>query len=402
MEHSEGNQTIERLRQQLELAYAQLAVYARDLKTLVDARGRMTEPDSGAAVRRALPAKPKQPARPGDLAASRSSVVQHLVSLCRKVAASNATVMLTGETGSGKDVTARYIHRLSPRREGPMVAINCAAVPAELMESELFGHEKGAFTDASQTKVGLFEMASGGTLFLDEIGDMPMPLQAKLLRVLEDLTFTRVGGTTSIKVDLRVIAATNRDLLKDVAKGRFREDLYYRLNVFPVRVPALRERPEDIAQLVDMFLAEASDDFGLPAASIHADAVACLKRYHWPGNVRELRNVVERCLLLAGDGEVGVEHLPVEIPTSAPAATCHVHVAGSDDSDDAPPPSDRAPGDSDAFAGHMARQERAMILDALETCDWNKAAAARKLGLSWDNLRYRIKKYAIESERERV
>ena len=230
-----------------------------------------------------------------------------------RVAPTDATVLIMGESGVGKEVAARMIHALSRRREGPFVEVNCAAIPDELIESELFGHEKGAFTGATSSKKGKFDLAHKGTIFLDEIGDMSLSAQAKVLRVLQERRFERVGGTKTIEVDVRVIAATNKDLQEEIRQGRFREDLFFRLNVVPIVIPPLRERIEDIPLLVDEFLSELARHSGLGKKRLHPEAMEALKRYPWPGNVRELRNVIERLVIMAQGEEITLEHLPREI-----------------------------------------------------------------------------------------
>ena len=230
-----------------------------------------------------------------------------------KVAPTDATVLIMGESGVGKEVAARMIHALSRRKEGPFVAVNCAAIPDELIESELFGHEKGAFTGATTPKKGKFDLAHRGTIFLDEIGDMSLSAQAKVLRVLQERRFERVGGTKTIEVDVRVIAATNKDLQEEIRQGRFREDLFFRLNVVPIVIPPLRERVEDIPLLADEFLSELARHSGLGKKRLTPEALEALKRYAWPGNVRELRNVIERLVIMAHGEEIRLEHLPSEI-----------------------------------------------------------------------------------------
>jgi Nif-specific regulatory protein len=301
-----------------------------------------------------------------------SAALREVLALCDRVARSNATVLLLGETGTGKELFARYIHRASNRRDKPLVAINCAALTETLLESELFGHEKGAFTGATSQKIGRFELADHGTLFLDEIGDISRSTQVKLLRVLQERDFVRVGGTRTLACDVRIIAATNRQLKAAVDQGAFREDLYYRLNVFPISSPPLRQRREDIPSLVEHFSVRAARDLDVPAPKISDDFKAVLTAYDWPGNIRELQNVVERAVLMCDGEELQRSHLPREI--AAP--------------DDAPPPQ---PGDSSLWD-----YERAMIINALSEHRWNRSAAARALGISRDNLRYRIKKYGIK------
>ena len=234
-----------------------------------------------------------------------------------RVAATDSTVLLLGETGTGKELFASRIHDLSARHARAMVRVNCAAIPETLVESELFGREKGAFTGALARQVGRFELANHSTIFLDEIGELPMPVQVKLLRVLEERSIERLGSPTSIRIDTRIIAATHRNLEQLVADGRFREDLYYRLNVFPIHVPPLRERVDDIPLLVWRFVEQFSRAFGKPIETIPADTMAALKRHAWPGNIRELRNVVERAMIVAATPRLTV---PVPVPAGAPAS----------------------------------------------------------------------------------
>ena len=304
----------------------------------------------------------------------KSTAFNAALALCRKVAPQATTVLLTGETGTGKEMAARAIHGLSPRCDQPFVAVNCAALPESLVESELFGHEQGAFTGATAQRQGKFELANTGTLLLDEIGDLELNMQAKLLRVLEAHEFTRVGGSEPVFCDVRVIAATNRDLKADSESGRFRIDLYYRLNVFPIRLPALRERLDDLPLLIEHLMAQVVPSMGITAPNINDEAMACLHRYRWPGNVRELRNVIERALLLA-DGQIQLKHLPSEIAQ----ATGEAEVSG----DGQPAPS------------ALAEQERKLVLDALQQNNWNQSAAARQLGITRDILRYRVKRYGL-------
>ncbi len=288
---------------------------------------------------------------------------------------STATVLLRGETGVGKELIARYLHQQSPRAEGPFVEINCSALPENLLESELFGFEKGAFTDARRSKKGMFELASGGTLFLDEIGELDPSLQSKLLRVLESKRFRRVGGTVDIVVDTRVVAATNRDLAAAVQEKSFREDLYFRLNVIPIEIPPLRQRPEDLRVLIDHFVAHFCRDLGRPPARVHPEALRRLAAYAWPGNVRELRNVLERVLLLESEDEILPEHLPTELQGGRPAAPL------------APfPPGEVRP---------LAEVEKLAIEHALACCQGNKTRAAQLLGISRQTLRTKLKEYAL-------
>jgi len=303
-----------------------------------------------------------------------SPALRRVTDMVNRVAGSNATVLLLGETGTGKEITAREIHRASPRGERPFIAINCAALPETLLESELFGHEKGAFTGAHADKLGRFEMADGGTLFLDEIGDISQSTQVKLLRVLQEKEYVRVGGTRTIATDVRIIAATNRDLHEAMEKGGFREDLFYRLNVFPIDIPPLRERREDISLLVEHFVAMSATNLGCTKPAVGDDAISMLTAYSWPGNIRELQNIVERAVLLADGETVTRDHLPRE-------------VVGEE-------PTPEASGTESSLWGY----EKAMIVKALRESGWNQSKAARNLGISRDNLRYRVKKYDIKKD----
>ncbi len=300
---------------------------------------------------------------------------QRALDLCAKVAHGATTVLLTGETGTGKEMAARAICAMSPRADGPFVAVNCAALPEALIESELFGHEAGAFTGATSRRAGKLELAHGGPLLLDEIGELDLAMQAKLLRVLESGEFTRVGGGETILCDVRVIAATNRDLRAEAEAGRFRDDLFYRLNVFPIALPPLRERRADLPLLIEHLVAQVLPSLNVSRVTVSDEAMACIRRYAWPGNVRELRNVLERAVLLT-DGDIRPEHLPPEIAGAT---------ADGDGGDD----QDRAP------ASALAEQEEKMVLRALEANDWNQSAAARELGITRAILRYRMKRYRL-------
>ena len=297
--------------------------------------------------------------------------------LCRKVSVADTTVLLYGETGTGKEVAARSVHAMSKRKDRPFVAINCAALPETLLESELFGHEKGAFTGAVAQRPGRFELAGGGTLFLDEVGEMGASVQAKLLRVVQEREFVRLGGTQVIPSDVRIIGATNRDLKKDVEAGRFREDLYYRLSVFPITLPPLRDRVGDVPLLVEHFLKELAPTLGVGVPRVSEEAMGRMMGYRWPGNIRELRNVVERCALLAG-GVILVEHLPGEIAEGGGATAV----------------AERDGVGTSKLAGH----ERTLIAQALNDAGWNQSDAARRLGITRDLLRYRMKKYGLKKE----
>jgi two-component system response regulator PilR (NtrC family) len=304
-----------------------------------------------------------------------SPKMQDLFKLIPKIAQSNSNVLITGESGSGKELVAAALHNLSRRKEKNFVTINCAAFPEGLLESELFGHMKGAFTGAMYNKQGLFEIADGGSVLLDEIGEMPHNLQAKLLRVLENGVFRRIGGTTDIKVDVRVISATNKDLKDEIAAGRFREDLYYRLNVVPVVMPPLRERKEDIPLLIDHFLKKTSDD----PKKITPEAVKLLIDYPWKGNVRELENVIERTALLTDKKEITPADLPSEIS------------GFSSDMKSIPDLTDEGI-DIDMIVGDI---EKKYLVKALEKAGGVKTEAAKLLNLSFRSFRHRLHKYGI-------
>jgi two-component system, NtrC family, response regulator AtoC len=294
-------------------------------------------------------------------------------------ASSNATVLIQGETGSGKELMARYLHAHSARASGPFIDINCSAIPEQPLESQLFGHERGAFTDAKHFRKGLLDLADGGTLFLDEIGEMTQPLQAKLLRVLETHRFRRVGGHVDIHVDVRVVSATHRDLKKQVADGRFREDLYFRLNVVPIEMPPLRQRPDDVLPLAQHFVARVSRELGRPPARLHPDALRAMQDYAWPGNVRELKNVMERVLLLEAEDEIRLEHLPPEL-------TGRSRSGAEPEAFDPFPPSSVRP---------LAELERMAIVHALRVSGGNKTRAAQQLGISRQTLRTKLKEYEM-------
>ncbi len=297
------------------------------------------------------------------------------------VAPCKTTVLITGESGTGKELIARALHEHGPRASRPLVAINCAAIPETLLESELFGHERGAFTDAHQRKPGQFELAHGGTLFLDEVGELTPATQAKLLRVLEREEFLRVGGSQPISVDVRIVAATNRDLESLVQAGTFRADLYYRLNVVRIDLPPLRDRPEDVIPLLEHFFALKTRTLQVAPKRLTAAALAALERYHWPGNVRELENLVERLLVLVDGEVVGVEDLPEHVQRGEPPARSARELV---------------------LSGRRTLQqavdefEREIIEAALERTQWNQTRAAAVLGTTRRILRYRMHQLGIE------
>jgi DNA-binding NtrC family response regulator len=316
----------------------------------------------------------------------RSAKMQEVFSLIRQVAPSKAAVLITGESGTGKELVARAVHSLSPRAGGPFVAINCAAMPETLMESELFGHEKGAFTGALERRAGCFELAQNGTLLLDEIGDMPIATQAKLLRVLEDSHVRRLGGKSEILVDVRVIASTNKVLEEALKKGELREDLYYRLNVFHIALPPLRERMDDLPLLAEALLRDLNKKHGTRVVDIMPDVLDQLGRYNWPGNIRELRNALERAVILAGEGTIAIEHLPSVFNTSAAVAARH-------DSDPDPNQVRLRVGTT------ISEAEKVLIQRTLVHTRNNKTRAAEILGISLKTLHNKLKEYgSAESE----
>ena len=345
-----------------------------------------------------------------------SEVIRELRALIAKVASTEATVLLQGESGTGKEVVARLVHDCSERAKGPFVPLNCGAIPGELLESELFGHEKGAFTGAVSARKGRFELAEGGTLFLDEMGDMPYEMQVKLLRVLQERTFERVGGGKAIKCNVRVIAATHQHLEQRVEDGKFRMDLYYRLNVFPLDVPPLRERTADIAELAQRFIDSFAEQ-GRGSIRLEADTLQHLQLYSWPGNVRELGNLIERLMILYTDQAIFASDLPAKYqsgnlviadrPDIIEPLVDHIP---QDEREDlsalfAPAPTSpvapTTPSHIDEpldLKQHMAEVERALIVLALEQSDWVNAHAAKLLSLQRTTLVEKMRKYCISQE----
>jgi len=314
----------------------------------------------------------------GDMVGA-SQAMQQVFSLVRQVAEHNASVLITGESGTGKELAARAIHRLGKRSDKPFVAINCAALPDTLIESELFGHEKGAFTGAVGSRPGCFELAHNGTLLLDEIGDMPIATQAKLLRVLEDSQVRRLGGKSETKVDVQIIAATNKDPEQAVEDGQLRMDLFYRLNVFQITLPPLRERMDDLPVLVEALLPALNEKYNCRVAEVDRDVLDAFRGHHWPGNVRELRNLLARAVIVAGEGSIGVRHLPPGFAGLGKTAP--------------PPP----PGDDNGIylqVGATVREaERALIEKTLDYAENNKTRAAAILGIGLKTLHNKLKQY---------
>jgi DNA-binding NtrC family response regulator len=311
---------------------------------------------------------------------ARSPKMQEVLATVDRVAPTNSTVLLGGESGVGKDLIARAIHEKSRRAAGPFIKINSTAIPENLLESELFGYEKGAFTGAAASKPGKFELADKGTLFLDEIGDVPLVIQVKLLRVLQEREFERLGGTRTVKVDVRLIAATNRDLREALEQGTFREDLYYRLNVVPIDIAPLRQRKEDIPDLVNLFIARFAGDSGKPVEGITPEAMQVLVTYHWPGNVRELQNIIERACALTKSTVLKVDDIHLDV---RPARAVN------------------GPGNFLPEGMTLEQWEDEMIRESLRRANGNKSQAARLLGLSRNALRYRLSKIGIADEGEK-
>ncbi|ERI54417.1 chemotaxis protein CheY [Pseudomonas sp. EGD-AK9] len=297
----------------------------------------------------------------------------------QKLARSQAPVYISGESGSGKELVARLIHEQGPRAEQPFVPVNCGAIPSELMESEFFGHKKGSFTGAIEDKQGLFQAANGGTLFLDEVADLPLPMQVKLLRAIQEKAVRAVGGQQEVVVDVRILCATHKDLAAEVAAGRFRQDLYYRLNVIELRVPPLRERREDIAQLATVMLARLADGSGLAAAKLQPEALEKLKNYRFPGNVRELENMLERAYTLCEDDQISAADLRLADAGGPSGEAGETSLAQIDNLED-----------------YLEGVERKLIMQALEETRWNRTAAAQRLGLTFRSMRYRLKKLGID------
>ncbi len=300
-----------------------------------------------------------------------SKKMEEVIKICLKIADTKTPVLIRGESGTGKELIARALHYNSSRSQGPFVAINCAAIPENLLEAELFGYEKGAFSGAYTTKKGKFELADGGTLFLDEIGDLPLSLQAKLLRVLQDQKVERLGGTTPIKVDVRIISATNKNLEEMIEEGTFREDLYWRLNVVPIYIPPLRERKEDIPVLIEYFLDKFNKEYN-KNVKISSESMKILLNYSWPGNVRELENIIERLVLLTEDGIIKEEDIPSYMRQNE---TNQIPAYG--------------------LPSQISYLEKKRIIEALKECNFNQTKAAKLLGLTRRQLNYRIKKYNL-------
>ncbi|MBI3201538.1 MAG: sigma-54-dependent Fis family transcriptional regulator [Myxococcales bacterium] len=315
----------------------------------------------------------------------RSPAMRTVIDLVDRIAATKTTVLITGESGTGKERVARAIHERSDRSAGPFLVVNCGALPEALMESELFGHEKGAFTGAQTRHRGLFREADGGTLMLDEVGELPASLQVKLLRVLQERSVRAVGATQEVTVDVRVLAATNRDIEAEVARGAFRQDLYYRLNVIRVGLPPLRDRREDIPLMAERFLRRFAAEMGKDVAGFTADALRALERYAYPGNVRELENVIERSVALAGARSIGLGDLPAEVAGAASAPAGEILTL---------------PPEGANLDELLNEVERRLLLSALDRTGGNRTAAAKLLGITFRSLRYRLSKHGLGGDDE--
>jgi len=370
----------ETTRAQAETLAASLAELARAVAGVRAAARASAVPDDGITADELIDAtlgrvgRATAAAANADVLVAEDMATRELLELARRAARSDVTVLLAGETGSGKELVASEIHRASGRADGPYVRINCAAIPETLIESELFGHERGAFTGADKRRIGFIESAHGGTLLFDEIGELPAPMQAKLLRVLEERKVVRVGSTEELTIDVRFLAATNRDLESEVATGTFRQDLFFRLSAITLRVPPLRERPKDLPQLAELFAQRTAQAAKKPAVRFTDGFAQALLRYPWPGNIRELRNVIERAVILAAGAELTVNELPERIAVLAPVTPR--------------PPS--------PMRDRLDDVERRALVDALRSTNGNRTHAAKRLGISRRALLYKLKKYNLD------
>jgi two-component system response regulator AtoC len=332
----------------------------------------------------------------------RSDAMRSVKDMIRTVAASPSTVLIAGESGTGKELVARALHLGSERHARPFIRVNCAAIPATLVESELFGHERGAFTGAISSRPGRFELADGGTLFLDEVSEIPLEIQVKLLRAIQESEFERVGGVKTLRVDVRLIAATNRDLEIEIREKRFREDLYYRLNVVPIHLPPLRDRPEDVEPLLEHFLTRSNERLGKEVKGFASEALATLRGYAWPGNIRELENLVERMVLFASSDRIGLDELPDSFIGSSPEGGASE--TDEDEGDEGEGRMIRLPLDSlgldlkEAVKAGSRRIEEALIREALAQTDANVTRSARKLGISRRSLQSKMKELGLREE----
>lgn len=313
--------------------------------------------------------------------AGKAPAMEKLRKQIKKLSRSQAPVYISGESGSGKELTARAIHQQGPRANGPFIPVNCGAIPSELMESEFFGHSKGSFTGANQDKTGLFQAADGGTLFLDEVADLPLEMQVKLLRALQEKAIRPVGAQQEISIDVRILSATHKNLNKEIEAGNFRQDLFYRINVIEIQVPPLRERPEDITLLAEQFLQHIAKEMDSEPASLSRDALKTLKEYSFPGNVRELENILERAYTLCEDELIDVDDL---------------HLGSNNEHANTAMSAEYSQLHGDTLDHHLEEIERDIIIKALDEARWNRTSAAKKLGVSFRSLRYRLKKLGLD------
>ncbi len=329
------------------------------------------------------------------------AAMQEVYRLTRRVAQASTTVLLTGETGTGKELIARAIHELSPRSSGPFIRVNCGALSESLLESELFGHVKGAFTNAFENRTGRFEAAHGGTIFLDEINSVSFKLQVKLLRVLQEHEFERVGDTKTIRVDCRIVAATNRDLQDEIESGRFREDLYYRLNVVPIYLPPLRDRSEDVPALVESFLVQYARETNRPVPKLMPDAIASLKSYSWPGNVRELQNYAERAIVLMEGDEFRADLLPPHVRGLAPMRIGRQKAGGIEKVAEelVTLGVSQYAAEGKPYERVMSIVERELLVQMLRQCQGVQIKAAERLGINRNTLHKKVEEYGLEGER---
>jgi two-component system, NtrC family, response regulator AtoC len=361
-----------------------------ELRTIVQKALRTRDLASTEASRAAAPVAPSELSRYGII--GESAAIKSIYQVLERVADTPTTVLITGESGTGKELVARALHENSSRRDKPFIKVNCAAIPRDLMESELFGYERGAFTSAVSSKPGRFELASGGTLFLDELGTIPIEMQVKLLRALQESEFERVGGIKTLRVDVRLVAATNSDLKKEIAAGTFREDLYYRLNVVRIRLPPLRERTEDISLLVRHFVQKFDERLGKRVSGASASALEVLVRYAWPGNIRELENVIERAVLFCDGSELGVDDLPAELRDGG---------ALRESSSGTPLPDGPTDGLKERVKAAMVVLERELIVRALDQTHGNVTHAARLLKISRKGLQLKMKELGLRERDEK-
>jgi two-component system response regulator PilR (NtrC family) len=317
------------------------------------------------------------------------------------LARSQAPIYISGESGSGKELVARSIHESGPRAGGPFIPVNCGAIPSELMESEFFGHTKGSFTGAVADKEGLFQAANGGTLFLDEVADLPLPMQVKLLRGIQEKAIRPIGSQQELSVHVRILSATHKDLTAEVERGTFRQDLFYRINVIELRVPSLRERAEDIPVLAEDLLSRVADDYQVPKPRLSSEAISELSKYHFPGNVRELANILERAITLCENDIIMPDNLQLTFTSPTDEQLTKPVYDGEDEAPEPEEAIDKIPGsalpkDEESLDSYLENIEKSVIVDALETTRWNKTAAARKLGITFRALRYKLKKLGLD------